>query len=161
MLAEITRVLAAADPANAARYAANRDAALTTLDALDGEVRRLLQPVRARRYIVFHDAYGYFEKEFGLAPAGSISVAPGRPPGARRLAAIRQRIAAGGVACVFREPQFEPTLVQTILEGTRAQSGVLDSLGADLPAGPGAYPALIRNLARSLHDCLQGAAGKD
>jgi zinc transport system substrate-binding protein len=81
-------------------------------------------------------------------------VSPERQPGARRLQALRRKIGTLQAVCVFAEPQFEPTLLQTVVEGTRAKTGVLDYLGAGIPPGPDAYFATMRALARSLADCL-------
>ncbi|MCY1310932.1 High-affinity zinc uptake system protein ZnuA [compost metagenome] len=55
---------------------------------------------------------------------------------------------------MFSEPQFEPKLVNTVIDGTEAKTGVLDPLGSELKDGPDLYPQLIRNLAASLKSCL-------
>lgn len=158
MTAAIATALGRADPANRARYEANAARAIAKLQALDGAIARTLAPVKGRPYIVFHDGYQYFEKRYGLAPAGSITVSPEQSPGARRLVAIRSRIRNEGAVCVFAEPQFEPKLVATVTEGTGARSATLDPLGAALAPGPGAYGALMKNLARDLTACLNGGS---
>ena len=142
------------DEANTARYAVNAAALSVKLDALLGELRAMLAPVIAKPYITFHDAYGYFERRFGLASAGAIAIKPDRKPGARRIYEIRAKISQIGAGCVFREPQFAPRLVATVIEGSAARVGVLDPLGAALAPGPQAYFKLMRGLARSLVDCL-------
>ena len=105
-------------------------------------------------YVVFHDAYGHFERRYGLAAVAAITVNPQHKPGARGIAEIRQRIRALGVRCLFSEPQFAPALAETIIEGTGARLAVLDPLGAEVEAGPEAYFAIMRGLAASLRDCL-------
>src|SRR5690606_22309664 len=117
---------AEADPANAAAYKANAEALRGRLEALTGEIDGELEPVHGKPFIVFHDAYQYFESRFGMPAAGSITVSPEVMPGAERLTQIRARIVETGAACVFAEPQFEPRLVQTLIEGTPARAGVLD-----------------------------------
>ena len=77
-------------------------------------------------------------------------------PGTARVAAIRDRVRAEGVVCAFTEPQFQPRLLATIIEGTEVRTGVLDPLGAALPPGPELYPALLHGLADSLAACLGG-----
>ena len=104
--------------------------------------------------MVFHDAYPYFERHYGLNAVGSIAVSPERTPGAGRLSEIRAKLRGLEAACVFSEPQFTPRVVDTVIEGTSARHGVLDPLGVDHPAGPDAYFALMRALAKSLRDCL-------
>ncbi len=157
LLAErIAAVLSELDPANQIRYQRNTSLLQERLTLLEGELEDLLAPVKSLPYIVFHDAYQYFERRFGTTAVGSITLNPERSPGARRISEIRARITDGGVRCVFREPQFEPALVNILLEGTDARGGVLDPLGAELTRGPETYPALLRNLAESLQDCLSG-----
>lgn len=146
--------LAALDPANAARYAANAAALEQRLDALDAELTRRLAPVRGVPFVVFHDAYQYFDRRYGLDAIGSITVSPERQPGARRIAEIRAKVKQLGARCVFSEPQFPPTLVNTVIAGTKARTGVLDPEGASLPAGPDLYGALMHRLADSLVRCL-------
>jgi len=146
--------LAARDPAHAATYRANAEAYAKRLDALDAELKATLAPVAERPFVVFHDAYQYFEKRYGLNAVGAITVNPERAPSAKRVAAIRERIKKLGAACVFAEPQFEPKLVDTLIEGTGAKKGTLDPEGAAIPDGPELYPALLRGLATSLTGCL-------
>ena len=84
MVRTMVRVLSEADRDNAARYRANGDKVRAGLIALDREILQILKPVAVVPYLVFHDAYRYFEKRFGLASQGAVSVQVGRPPGARR-----------------------------------------------------------------------------
>lgn len=154
MVRTMVRVLSEADRDNAARYRANGDKVRAGLIALDREILQILKPVAVVPYLVFHDAYRYFEKRFGLASQGAVSVQVGRPPGARRISALRRKIVDMKIACVFTEPQFEPALARTLIEATGARMSVLDPLGADLKPGPGLYRELMRKMARSLLECL-------
>ncbi|MCA3555936.1 zinc ABC transporter substrate-binding protein [Aestuariivirga sp.] len=156
MAREVAFRLARADPANAATYAANGKAFAAEIDATTAAIAAELAPVKDKPFIVFHDAYQYFEKRFGLAGVGSISDVSARAPSAERLAAVRDKIVSARAACVFREPQYDGKLVQTVIEGTDARDGVLDPLGASLTPGPEAYPQLLRDLAKALKDCLSG-----
>ncbi|MCL5779062.1 zinc ABC transporter substrate-binding protein [Limibaculum sp. FT325] len=156
-LGAIAETLAGADPANAAAYRANAAAGQAELDALMSEIGARLAPLRDRRFIVFHDAYQYFEARFGIPAAGAIALSDAARPSAARVAEIREVVAQLGAVCVFSEPQFEPRVVATVIEGTGARRGTLDPLGAELEIGPGLYPALIGNLVAALEDCL--AAG--
>jgi zinc transport system substrate-binding protein len=150
----IAIALTVADPAHAALYARNRTALMTELRAQRKALARKLGPLKGRPYIVFHDAYRYFEARFGLKPIGAVTVAPERPIGPRRLSLLRAAIAKDHVACVFREPQFAPALIENLVEGSDARIGVLDPLGASLAPGPDLYHRLLDNLAASLSACL-------
>jgi zinc transport system substrate-binding protein len=156
ILGAIADRLAALDPQRAGQYRTNADNASSRIRALDAELDGRLAAVRAVPFLVFHDAYRYLERRYGLTAVGAVAVDPERPPGARHLAELRARIAASGARCIFAEPQFRPDLVETLREGTDLRSGVLDPLGADLPLGPEHYEATMRTLVESLRECLSG-----
>ncbi|MGY9000394.1 MAG: zinc ABC transporter substrate-binding protein, partial [Rhodospirillales bacterium] len=155
---EIEEVLVKADPSNAAKYEANAKAVMIKLDALISEVSNKLKPVHGRGFVVFHDAYQYFEKRFELTASGSITVSPEVMPGAKRIKEIQMRVKELGATCVFSEPQFEPKLVSTVMEGTQAETGIIDPLGAALDSGPDLYFELIRKMATSIKTCLSASS---
>jgi zinc transport system substrate-binding protein len=148
-------VLGQLDPANSGRYAANADALVARIDALDAFLKATLAPVRDIPFVVFHDAYQYFEKSYALRAVGSITASAERTPGARRVREIRDTIRSLGARCVFSEPQFSSALLGTLLEGTNTGTGTLDPIGAGLPAGPDAYFTLMRSLGSALAECLR------
>ena len=154
MARSIAGALAEVDPANAASYEANVDGLLQRLNRLTGEIAQQVAPARGVPFIVFHDAYRYFEDRFGLTAAGSIVVSPERPPGARRISELRDRVQNMGVVCVFDEPQFDKGLVHTVIEGSDVRSGTVDPLGADIEDGPELYFTLLHNMATAFADCL-------
>lgn len=154
MVTQIAAALSAADPANATAYTANAQTELAALDALAAELTATLAPVQGKPFIVFHDAYQYFEKRFGLTLAGSITVSPETTPGAARIDQLKAKLAELGATCVFAEPNFQPTIINAIIEGSPAKAGVLDPEGGALTEGPDLYPTLLRGLATSLANCL-------
>ncbi|MBL8630813.1 MAG: zinc ABC transporter substrate-binding protein, partial [Rhodospirillaceae bacterium] len=145
--------LSKADPAHAANYSTNANALLTKLDALDAELRQAFAPIKARPFVVFHDGYQYLEKRYGLNAVGSLTVSPDRTPGAKRVSEIKDKITSLNAACVFAEPQFEPKLIATLIDGTNAKTGTLDPEASTLPAGPDLYFNLMRGLAANLKSC--------
>jgi len=154
MVTQIATTLSEADPDNAAAYQANAEAELVKLEALEAEITATLAPVADKPFVVFHDAYQYFESRFGLDVAGSVTVTPDVTPGAARIDELKAKVATLGATCVFAEPNFEPTIIRAITEGTEAKSGVLDPEGGALTEGVDLYPQLLRGLAASLVDCL-------
>ena len=150
----IAATLAEFDPANATTYQMNAQSAIERIKALTSSVAAGMEPVRSGKFIVFHDGYHYFENRFGLEASAALTVNPEIMPGARRIAEIRQRIGELGVTCVFSEPQFKPTLVDLVTEGTQVHSATLDPLGANLADGPGLYFTLIENMGNAFRDCL-------
>jgi zinc transport system substrate-binding protein len=154
LAAEIEKQLVQADPQNAAAYQANGAELMRKIDALDAEIKETLSPVKDKPFVVFHDAYQYFEHRYEVKVAGSITVSPETMPGAERVRQIHQKVTDLGATCVFAEPQFEPKLVSVVTEGTPAKSGTLDPEAATLTAGPDLYFELMRGLATSMKDCL-------
>lgn len=153
---EAVRRLRAADPANMAVYASNGAAVTRRIDATDRALRRRLTPLRDIPYLTAHDAFQYFERRYGLRPAGSITLAPDRLPGARRIRELRSRILALDVACVLGEPQFDSALIDIVVEGTRANRGTLDPIGAGFAPGADAYFQMMTANAAALVACLGG-----
>ena len=154
MINAIEEALIEADPRNARTYQGNAANVKRDLDKLITEVDAEMSPVKGTPYVVFHDAYQYFEDRFGMKPVGSITVSPERLPGAKRVKELREKIKSLNASCVFSEPQFEPKLIATVIESTSAGTGVLDPLGVSIKAGPEMYFTLIRNMSKSLKNCL-------
>ncbi|MDK1489650.1 zinc ABC transporter substrate-binding protein ZnuA [Sinorhizobium sp. 7-81] len=158
MAAEIEKALAEVDPENAAAYAANLAKLNQRLDALDKHLAETVAPVQDKPFVVFHDAYQYFEHRYKVRVAGSITVSPEVLPGAERLSEIRAKIKELGATCVFAEPQFEPKLINVVIEGTPAKSGTLDPEAATLDAGPDLYFQMMENIGASMKSCLASAS---
>ena len=149
----IGAALAEADPEHAAIYRANAERATTRLMALKTRTYDRLTPVRDLPYVVFHDAYQYFERRFDMPAAGAISLGNGTDPGAARVTEIRDLIAAEGVRCIATEPQFNPALVGAVSDGIEVRTTVLDPVGTGIAPGPDFYDALIGGLADGLLAC--------
>lgn len=154
MVRAVARTLVAMWPDAADRIERNAAGAATAIDALDQEIGRELAPVRSRPFAVFHDAYQYFEKRYGLTTVGAITVGPDVQPSALRLATLRRQIMALGATCVFSEPMLDQRIVATVTDGTGARSAVLDPEGLEIAPGRDAYLTLMRRLAAGIRSCL-------
>lgn len=146
--------LSKADPANSDTYLANAASGRAEIEQLKIEVQEILAPVRERNFIVFHDAYHYFENAFDFPASGAISLSDASKPSPARIQQIHDRVAQANVTCVLAEPQFNPDLVNTVLDGTDARSSAIDPLGSHLETGAALYPQLLRELAETLADCV-------
>ena len=151
----IASQLSIVDPENAGTYFANAAAARSEIEALTIEVNSLLEPVRGKKFIVFHDAYQYFEKAFDLSASGAISLGDASKPSPARIAEIQGRILEESIDCVLSEPQFNKGLVATVMAGSKAKTSVIDPLGVGLKPGPDLYSELIRNMTKTLVDCFE------
>jgi len=150
----IASQLSAADPENAGTYFANAAAGLAEIEELMVEVNTTLDHVRGGQFVVFHDAYQYFETDFDFPASGAISIGDASDPSPSRITEIQARISDEGITCVLSEPQFNAGLVATVLDGSEASTGVIDPLGSDLDLESTLYPLLITNMAAALVECL-------
>lgn len=149
----IAAELAEHDPENAAIYQANAVAGKQEIAEAEVRLSAMLEPFREKQFIVFHDAYQYFENGFGLNAAGAISLGDAVKPSPARVAEIQEVVAELNVSCVFSEPQFNPGLVAAVLDGTGAGTAVLDPLGTEMEVGSGFYPALLLSLGTAIAGC--------
>ena len=147
--------LATVDPANAARYQANAKAFEERLSALDTRLKKRLQGLKGKPYFVFHEAYDYFEAAYGLEHAGVFSIASEVQPGARHVAAMRERLQQAGPTCVFNEPPVAPRLSKTLTAGLPVTLTELDAMGGALPVDASSYETLLERMAESLAGCLE------
>ncbi|MCL4108000.1 UNVERIFIED_CONTAM: hypothetical protein GTU68_017028 [Idotea baltica] len=150
----IGETLSKQDPDNASIYSENVTKATASLDALikstDTQIKALGNP----QFIVFHDAYQYFEKRFGISAAGSIKLGDAADPSPARIKEVQAIVKKLGVTCVFSEPQYNPAIVKTVFEGTSVSTiGVMDPLGQSLAVGSGQYQQLIEAMVKSLSQC--------
>jgi len=150
LVSHTAQTLSELDPENQLRYARNAARLQERLDELHLQLSQKLAPIKHVPYVVFHDAYRYFEETYGLNAVGAITLDAERSPGAKRISEIRDKIKTLKARCVFSEPQFESRLVETLIAGSGACTGVLDPLGSDLPAGPESYFQLLNTLADTL-----------
>lgn len=149
----IADALSELDPENRARYHANAEVGAEEIDAAVKDTRAILAPVQDLRFIVFHDAFQYFEHRFGLTAVGAVALSDASPPGPARIAELRDKVAELGVACALTEPQFDPELMQTVFRGHSIKTAVVDPAGDAIPLGPQMYPELIRSIGKALADC--------
>ena len=147
----VTRELSEIDPANSSAYNSNSAKALKEIDQLINDVKSKIN--RDAKYVVFHDAYQYFEKRFGVEVIGALTVNPEVLPGAKQLAEIREVIEHENVNCLFSEPQFNPSIAETIARDTGVKAAIIDPLGAELDPGKDLYFDLIGDIASSFKSC--------
>ncbi len=151
ILFEMSKHLIENDPKNEKIYRENLSKGYKEIDKLTKDVSSELSNSVAS--IVFHDAYQYFEKRFGVNILGAFTVNTDVMPGAEQLAEIREVIEHDKVACVFSEPQFNPDIIKAVAKDMNIKTGVVDPLGATLNPGKDLYFSLIKNMSASFKGC--------
>lgn len=143
-------------PQSRARLDSNLKDFEAQLAATDKQIGNELAPLRGKGYFVFHNAYSYYEKHYGLTPLGHFTVNPEIQPGAQRLHEIRTQLVEQKATCVFAEPQFRPAVVEAVARGTSVRMGTLDPLGTNIKLGKTSYSAFLSQLANQYANCLKG-----
>lgn len=143
------------DADNAIKYQRNTQQLIEKIQKARIILKETLLPVKADSYLLFHDAYSYFEQAFGLSPVGAVTLSPEKKPGLKTLLAIKQYVNERDIKCIFHEPQFEPRLVTRIAEETGIRTGELDPIGAEIEPGPNLWFELMFSLRDNLLRCMQ------
>lgn len=141
-------------PEQKAKIAENLAKFKANLTAKKADIAKQLEPVKSKGYYTFHDAYGYFESEYGLNSLGSFTINPTVAPGAKTLAKIKKSISQHKAQCLFAEPQFTPKVIETLAKETKVNVGQLDPLGAKIELKATAYPEFLQALADEFSQCL-------
>ena len=139
------------DPENSSIYKSNSKKALVDVDKLIKDIKKDLN--KNLRFVVFHDAYQYFENRFGIKVLGALTVNTDVMPGAEQLSEIREIIEHEKVNCLFSEPQFNPAIIKSIVADTNVKIGILDPLGAKLNKGKNLYFTLLKDMSSSFKGC--------
>ncbi len=139
------------DPDGQRQYSVNTAGATLELDNLINNVEKELS--KDISYIVFHDAYQYFETRFGVKAVGALTLNPDVLPGAKQIADIQDLISDKGIKCIFSEPQYNPKIIETLGNDMNISTGVMDPLGAFIDPGPTMYVELVNGIANSIKDC--------
>lgn len=151
MVSEIAHELSELDPSNKSNYEKNAEKMISSLDDLIERVSTTIP--KNSSFIVFHDAYQYFENRFNIKAAGALTLNPEVLPGAKQIAEIQEIIEHDSVKCIFSEPQYNPKIIEMLSADMKVLTSVLDPLGANIEAGPEMYNDLILEIASSLKDC--------
>ena len=150
----IATALSKIDPTHSDIYFANATQGKADIDTAISEIEATLAEFRGTDFIVYHDAYQYFEKRFDVLAAGSISLGDVSDPSPARIVEIREKVEKLGITCVFSEPQFNPELVRTVADGTSVTTREIDPLGTTFTLGPDFYLDVLRSIAQTMASCL-------
>ncbi len=152
---QIMPALLQAFPDQAAQLNDNRAIFEQSVRAKNTEIAAQLKDVKGQGFFVFHDAYSGFVKHYGLNQLGYFTVDPGRKPGARHLAKIREQLESSQAVCVFSEPQFTSAVVNAIVGDLPVQLGELDPLARTFEPGKDAYVQYLQSMGDAFANCLQ------
>jgi zinc transport system substrate-binding protein len=154
IIKKINKELSLFFPENAKTYSQNANQMIKRINQIKVELKNELSVIKDKPYVVFHDAYQYFETSFDLNAVGSVALEGDIASSPKQISFIKDKIVKLKASCVFQEPQFDSKLVKIVVEGTNAKIGTLDPLGVNIKSGENFYLQLLKNMAKSLKDCL-------
>jgi len=125
----IEKALILVDPERRERYTANADEVVSELEALRFDIRSRLEPVRNRRFLVFHPAWGYYADEFGLKQIAAEEEGKTLTP--RQLQKVIEQARAADIRVVFISPQFSNVQAEAIARDIGGRTGTVDPLAHD------------------------------
>lgn len=140
------------DKPNAAVYNKNLQTFLGDLKTTKSHIRKNFARSPAKNYFVFHNAYAYFEDEFGVQHKGVITMHGGQSPKAAQLNQLKKQLKKTSNACLFREPQFDSRVVERLAKRTNTKLAVLDPVGYQRGKNIG-YTTILRNIASQISTC--------
>ena len=151
---KVNKVLSLYFPENSKIYNDNTTKFIDKIRNLKMELVKELSPIKNKPFIVFHDAYQYFEKTFELNAVGSVALEGDIASSPKQISIIKDKIVKSKASCVFQEPQFDSKLVKIVVEGTDAKIGTIDPLGVNVSENKDFYLQLLTNMTKSLKECL-------
>ncbi len=116
-------------PDRAAEIVARADSLAAELEALDRRLADILAPVRGRDLFVFHPAFGYLARAYGLRQVAIEQ--GGLDPTPRHLARVLRQVREQGARAVFVQPQFSLGSARAVARDTGVEIVVLDPLAPD------------------------------
>ena len=156
MAAKMTDTLSAADPAHAKIYQANFKNLSARLKKLKNEIRLRFKKSDFN-YLVYHDAFQYFEQLLDIKPLAAISTDEEQAPGVRHLSEVNHLIASNKVECLIYNTPTLPSVTRSLLNYKNMQTIFLDPLGQNLEAGSGLYFELLNSLAKGYQQCQKSS----
>lgn len=150
----LVSVLSDADPVGEAIYRENATRFKERVELVMKTIQSQLSPYNDQPYVVFHDAFQYFEKRFGLMSPAVLTLNPEIAPSAKVVREIREYLRSSGTRCVFREPQFSPAILNSLTGGLSVTVAELDPLGDNTSMDVDYYPQIVLGMAQSFESCF-------
>ena len=148
---EIAKTLSLKDPNKKNVYYSNAEKLNHSLNELIEKINLSIN--KDARFIVFHDAYQYFEKRFDVSSAGALILNEEALPSAKKVSEIHKIIKKQNINCIISEPQFNPNIIKSIAQDSSILTGSFDPLGSSFDTNKNLYFEMILSLSNSLKDC--------
>lgn len=154
MAEQMQQVLVSHDPGHRTTYEHNY---LQLKNRLVQLQQRLAQSLNSKNfdYLVYHDAFQYFEAALKIAPLAAISDDEEHAPGMRHLVSINQLINKKNISCIIFNTSQPPAVARKLTKAGSIQQLFVQPLGQNIKAGPELYFDLMSSLASAYQQCSQ------
>ncbi|MBN2645801.1 MAG: zinc ABC transporter substrate-binding protein [Desulfuromonadaceae bacterium] len=146
MAATMRDTLASLDPANSTAYQHRFMVLEQELEALHQSLSQQLLPLKGRRFMVFHPAWGYFAQRYGLEQVAIEQ--EGKEPGGQSLARLIEQARQQQIRIIFVQQQFSGKAATTLANQIGARVVPLDPLEENLDQA-------LRRTAAALKEALK------
>jgi len=119
------------DPSNSNTYMKNHSDLAKSLDLLDTDIRKTLEKLNSRKFMVYHPSWGYFADTYRLQQIPIES--EGKEPGAKALAHLIEDAKKNHIGAIFVQKQFSQHQARSVAGAIGARVVVIDPLSEDYP----------------------------
>lgn len=140
------------DPKNRSLYTSNLKDFEQKLRKLDQTLQQQTKAYRNVPYLVFHDAFQYYEKRYGLSPVGTVYWEPDVPLSVQHIKKLQSIVTNKKISCLFYEPQYDITPVENIFSGLPIHTVMLDPIGNQKTHS---FQDLLLKINQNMKTCLK------
>ncbi len=133
----IAAALSEVDAAHKEYYQANLNTTIETLEKMDLSISAMLENVQGRSFLVYHPAWGYLARDYGLTEMAIED--HGKEPAPAEMAQIIANAKEQGIKTVFASPQHSTRSAEAIAAELGAQVVTIDPL-------PGKYEDILHSV---------------
>ncbi|MEN4005980.1 MAG: zinc ABC transporter substrate-binding protein [Methanobacteriaceae archaeon] len=146
MVENIYQGLIQIDPANKDYYRANKDKYLQELYNLDKNITATLAGVEGKKILVYHPAWGYFARDYGLT---QIAIEKdGKEPTPQGILSVIDQARRENIRVVFISPQFTRRSAEKVASEIGGQVVMIDHLDKN-------YIENLKKVAEAFRNSLQ------
>jgi zinc transport system substrate-binding protein len=128
---QILRNLIELRPEHSATFTQNHRLFIESMDLLDENIRRILNGMENRRFMVFHPSWGYFADRYKLQ---QIPVElEGKSPGAKALAKLIETAQKNGIKTILVQKQFSQRSAKILAKSLGGNVVAVDPLAYNYP----------------------------
>ena len=136
-------------------YRDNAHNVITKLVALNDDLKQQLSPITDKPFMVFHNGFEYFIKNYNLSLVGTITDNPNVYSSIKHIKQAQKTLIDNKVICVFKEPQFSDKTIETIITDTQTRISTLDPIGSNFKSGKNLYFKVMHSIKDNLLTCLK------